>query len=75
MSKEPQPPPTPTDGWRAYLGHAACVVIGIVVAHAVGEAIQPSLSFWPAFAVKVAAGGAVAIGAFLVWRWSARRMS
>ncbi len=62
----------PTHNWIAVL---ICVGLGIGVTEAVGAAVRPPLDFWPAFAIKVAAGGAVTILALAVWSLLARRGS
>ena len=61
MPEETQPPPAPGGRFPFALADVICVAVGIAVADAVGEAVRSSLDFWPAFAVKVAAGGAVAL--------------
>jgi hypothetical protein len=56
--------------WRAkrdWIAFLVCFGIGMIVTEVVGEAVLPSLGFWPTFAVKVAAGGAVTIAALMVW--------
>jgi hypothetical protein len=75
MPGESQPPPAP--GGRIPLAGWICItIVGIAVAEAVGEAVRPSLEFWLAFVVKVAAGGAgAAIAGIAVWRWFAGRKS
>ena len=59
----------PFAGWakRDWIAFWVCIAIGIGVTEAVGESVRPALDFWPAFAVKVVAGGAAVLVAWAVW--------
>ncbi len=50
-----------------------CVLVGIGVTEVVGEQVHHHMDFWPAFGIKVAAGGAVALGLLAVWLGVVRR--
>lgn len=56
-----------------WAGVVACVLVGISVVDAVGEYVHPRMDFWPAFGIKVAAGGAVNLGLLAVWLGVVRR--
>ncbi|HVS39179.1 MAG TPA: hypothetical protein VMS17_26715 [Gemmataceae bacterium] len=71
MADDSRPPKA--TGWLLSLRYWICIAIGIAAAEAVGDAVQPSLGFWPAFAIKIAAGGAGALIAALVWQSIAGR--
>lgn len=59
----------PFAGWakRDWLAFWVCMAIGIGVTEAVGASVRPALDFWPALAVKVAAGGAAVLVAWAAW--------
>ena len=61
--------PGPFAGWakRDKIAFPVCIVIGLGVTEAVGEAVRPALDFWPSFAVKVAAGWAAVMVAWVIW--------
>ena len=68
--------PKPLSEWgttRDWVAVAVSVGLCIGVSEAVGEAVRPSLDFWPAFAVKVAAGTVTMIAALMVWLRLIRR--
>jgi uncharacterized membrane-anchored protein len=56
-----------------WVGIVVCVVIGTSVTDAVGRQVDPQMDFWPAFGVKVATGGAVAVALIAVWLGVIRR--
>ncbi len=58
-----------------WVGIVACVVIGICVTEAVGSRVHPVMEFWPAFGIKVAAGGIVTLVLLAVWLGIIRRQS
>ena len=60
-------------GWVWSLRFWICIAVAIAAAEAVGELVQPSLGYWPTFAIKIAVGGAAALGAALVWQFIARK--
>jgi hypothetical protein len=71
MGDGSQPPKAP--GWHFLLAYCVCTAIAIATSEVVGEAVRPYLSFWPTFAVKIAAASAAALIAVLVWQWIAGR--
>lgn len=58
-----------------WIGLFVCFAIGSGVADAVGRRLDPATDFWPAFGIKVAAGGAVGVAAVAVWLGVIRRKS
>jgi hypothetical protein len=61
--------PGPFAGWtkRDWIAFVICLGLGISLTESVGQAIRPPLDFWPAFAIKVAAGGIAVIVAWVIW--------
>jgi len=59
----------PFAGWakRDWIAFWVCIGVGMSVTEVVGEAVRPSLDFWPTFAVKVAAGGFATLIASIIW--------
>ena len=64
-------------GWKLdtvdWVGIVVCVVIGTSVTDVVGRQVDPQMDFWPAFGIKVAAGGAVAVALIAAWLGVIRR--
>lgn len=58
-----------------WVGIVVCIVIGNSVTEAVGRYVHPEMDFWPAFGIKVAAGGVVAVALLAVWLGILRRKS
>lgn len=58
-----------------WVGVVACVIIGTSVTEAVGSWVHTTMDFWPAFGIKVAAGGAVTLVLLAVWLGVIRRKS
>ena len=56
-----------------WVGVVVCVVLGISTSEVVGRQVHLVLDFWPAFGIKVAAGGAVAVVLLSVWLGVIRR--